>query len=390
MKHVFAFVSVLVVPLAVLSGCGEKPATQAAEAPAATPAPNPLEIEVSPDLLLEIKTGQPQWQEVSSTLSVAGRVEVDESRVTRVTTPVGGRITELNVVVGQHVERGQAVATVYSTELAAVQSAFLKSLTESQQADRAVARARQLLEAGVIGSAELQRREAEAAQHATEVASLRKQMHILGMSDEAIARLESSRSIDSVTHVVAAAAGLVLQRPVTQGQVVQPAETLCVLADLSSVWLVAEVPEEHAKALRLGKRVQAEIPALDETVSGTLTYISATVNPETRTIMARMDLPNPQRRYKPAMLANMLLLDGAERRLVVPNGAVVREGDQESVFVQVAPGRFALRRVSLGDEAGEQRAVLAGLAASDTIVIDGAFHLNNERRRQAVSRNTSE
>jgi cobalt-zinc-cadmium efflux system membrane fusion protein len=390
MKHVFAFVSVLVVPLAVLSGCGEKPATQAAEAPAATPAPNPLEIEVSPDLLLEIKTGQPQWQEVSSTLSVAGRVEVDESRVTRVTTPVGGRITELNVVVGQHVERGQVVATVYSTELAAVQSAFLKSLTESQQADRAVARARQLLEAGVIGSAELQRREAEAAQHATEVASLRKQMHILGMSDEAIARLESSRSIESVTHVVAAAAGLVLQRPVTQGQVVQPAETLCVLADLSSVWLVAEVPEEHAKALRLGKRVQAEIPALDETVSGTLTYISATVNPETRTIMARMDLANPQRRYKPAMLANMLLLDGGERRLVVPNGAVVREGDQESVFVQVAPGRFALRRVSLGDEAGEQRAVLAGLAASDTIVIEGAFHLNNERRRQAVGRSPSE
>lgn len=389
MKHPCSSLAFLFVAL-VLTGCGEDPATQAAAPAASTPAGNPLEIEVLPDLLLEVKTGRPQWQEVSSTLSVAGRVEVDETRMTRVTVPVGGRITELNVVVGQHVERGQVVATVYSTELAAVQSAFLKALTESQQADRAVARARQLLDAGVIGSAELQRRESDAVQSATEVASLRKQMHILGMTDEAVMRLESSRSIDSVTHVVAAATGLVLERPVTQGQVVQPAETLCVLADLSSVWLVAEVPEGHARALRLGKRVQAELPALDAKVSGTLSFISATVNPDTRTILARMDLPNPQQRYKPAMLANMLLIDGSERKLVVPNSAIVRDGDEEDIFVQVAPNRFALRRVTLGDEIGDRRVVLQGIPADSTIVVEGAFHLNNERRRQSTRGDAAE
>ncbi len=353
---------------------------------AAKPPADPSEIEVPPDLHLELKVGEPGLQPISATLSVAGRVEADETRMIRVSAPVSGRIVELNVVKGQHIDKGQIVATIHSTELASAQSEFLKETTAKQQADRAVARAKQLLDAGVISSAEQQRREAEAVQVATELAFLRKQLSVLGMTDEAIQKLELSRVIDSQTHVVAAGSGLVLERPVTQGQVVQTAEPLCVVGDLSNVWLVADVPEEHVRALRLGKRVQAEIPAFPgEKFSGLVTHIGATMNPETRTITARMDLANPQRRFKPQMLATMLLMDNPEQRVVVPLESVVRDGNDESIFVQVAPNRYRLQKVLLGEETERGRVVLGGLPEGAKIVTQGAFHLNNERRRQSGS-----
>jgi cobalt-zinc-cadmium efflux system membrane fusion protein len=94
-----------------------------------------------------------------------------------------------------------------------------------------------------------------------------------------------------------------------------------------------------------------------------------------------MDLPNPHRRYKPAMLATITLVDGAERRRVVPSNAIVREGNEDNVFVQLAPDRFALRHVTLGPEFRDGRALVDGLRDGDKIVLDGAFHLNNERKR---------
>ena len=381
--------TLLLIPIVLaglLAGCGNSaPAVETPAAAAATAIGdrNPLEIEVQPDLHLELTVGEPKWQPVAETLSVPGRVEADETRMIRVTSPVGGRIIELNVVEGQRVEKGQIVATIRSTELTSAQTDLLKALTEKQQRDRAVTRAKQLLEAGVIGSAELQRREAEATQIDTELSSLRRQLSVLGITDEAIQQLETTRVINSETHVVAAGAGMVLDRHVTQGQVVQAAEPLCILADLSSVWLVADVPEEHARALRLGKRVQAEIPALPgETFAGNISYISPTVNAETRTILARTDLANPDRRYKPKMLATMLLMGASESRMVVPEGAVVRDGDTENVFLQIGPNKYLFQRVELGEEVPGGRVVLDGLPAGSKIVTDGAFHLNNERRRQ--------
>jgi cobalt-zinc-cadmium efflux system membrane fusion protein len=97
-----------------------------------------------------------------------------------------------------------------------------------------------------------------------------------------------------------------------------------------------------------------------------------------------MDLPNPNRIYKPAMLTTMTLIDSAEQRLVVPASAVVREGNDDCIFIQTAPNTYLLRRVSLGGDFGDKRVLLDGVQAGEKIVADGAFHLNNERKRQAV------
>lgn len=370
--------------VATLAACGGTKASDAV-AERKLPAANPLEIEVRPDLMQLIRVGEPSWTAVAGTLRVAGRVEADETRMARVSAPVTGRIVHLEVIEGQKVEKGQMLATIHSTDLASAQSSFLKALTQHQLGERAVSRARQLLEAGVIGSAELQRREAELEQAVAELSSSREQLGILGMSRQDVERLESTRRIDSVTHVVSTISGRVLERRVTIGQVVQGAEVVCVVADLSNVWLVADVPEQSAGAIEIGKEVQAEIPALPgEVITGKLSFVSAVVNPETRTVRTHMDLPNPHRRFKPSMLATITLVDGAERRQVVPSTAVVRDGNDDGIFVQTGPNRFVLRAVTLGEEFRDRRVLMDGVNGGEKIVVDGAFHLNNERRRAVL------
>jgi len=366
----------------ILSGCRTSAAPETA---ATTPPRDPLEIEVDAELMKRIRVGEAAWANVAGTLRVAGRVEADETRMARINAPVTGRIVDLRIIEGQQVEHGQVLATIHSTELTTAQSGFLKALTQHRLADRAVARAKQLLEAGVIGSAELQRREGELQQAATDLVSSREQLRILGMPAAAMQRIEKTQAVDSLTQVLSTISGRVLERRVTPGQVVQAAEIVCVVADLSNVWLVADIPEQSAGMIRIGQTVQAELPALPgRQITGTISYVSAMVNPETRTVRARMDVRNPDREYKPAMLATMILVGSAERRRVVPSSAIVREGNDESVFVQTGPGKFLLRKVVLGDEFGSGQILLDGLDEKSKIVTDGAFHLNNERRRRAV------
>jgi cobalt-zinc-cadmium efflux system membrane fusion protein len=369
---------------ALVTGCGEqKPST-----PTPPPARDPLAVHAPPGLLERLTLGRVAEAEVRSIIQVAGRVEADETRVARVGSPVTGRIVELEVLEGQTVKRGQVLATLTSTELSAAQLAYLKARSQQVLAESSAARARQLYQADVIGQAELQRRESELLQANAELSGARDQLKVLGMPARAIERLGSTRQVDSAAQVVSSIAGTVLDRTVTAGQVVQPADKVYVVADLSNVWLVADVPEQSAGALAVGKRVRAEIPALPgRPIEGALSFVSATVNPDTRTVRVRMDVPNPSGEYKPAMLATMLLEGPPAQRVVVPSAAIVREDNRDHVFVQTAPDAFVLRRVALGGEQAGARVVNEGVRVGEPIVVDGAFHLNNERKRLALQAN---
>lgn len=361
--------------------------TPSAEAAVAGPAAHkdPLEIRVDEALSRQIRAGTPEWAGVSGTLSVPGRIEADETRLARAGTPVGGRIADLKAVEGQPVKRGQVLATLHSVELTESQLNLLKAGAQAQTAERSVARARQLLEAGVISAAELQRRESEHSQATAEIVSSRERLRVQGMSDEAIAQVERTRTVVAESRVLSSIDGVILERHATPGQVVQPADILFVIADLSQVWLVADVPEQSAGLIEPGKMLEAEIPALPgHPVRGRLTFVSATVSPETHTVRVRMDLPNPHHLFKPSMLANIRLQDRAELRLVVPATAIVREGNQDVVFVEIAPSTYALRVVTTGGEFGGKRVIASGLDGKERLVLDGGFHLNNERKRASL------
>jgi membrane fusion protein, heavy metal efflux system len=375
-----AITLIAIASAALLSGC-KATATHSEPGPAKQER-NPLEIQVTPALRQQIKLGEPKWADVADELRVAGRVEADATRLARIGSSVTGRITDLLAMEGEHVRRGQVLATLHSTELSDAQFGFIKAFAQLQLSQRSVNRAKQLLNADVIGAAELQRRESEVLQASAEVAALRQQLGVLGMTDEAIKNLETTQKLNSEYQIVSSIDGTVLERKVTVGQIIQPAEIAYLVADLSNVWLVADIPEQDAGDVAVGKAVQAEIPAFPgRTIRGRLAFVGATVSPESRTVRAHMNLGNSQGRYKPAMLATITLKGSAHREQVIPGAAVVREENADHVFVQVAENTFLLRKVSLGDEYGDSRVLASGLEPGEKIVIDGAFHLNNERKR---------
>lgn len=367
---------------ALAAGCGAPPA---ATATAPATAGDPFEITANASLLERLTVGEPTDATVTASQTVAARVDVDRTRVTRVGPSVMGRVSRLAAEEGQYVRKGDLLALLDSTGLSDAQLAFLKALSDRNLAARAAERASVLLAADVIGVAERQRRDAELAQAQAEFDAARDQLAVLGMPVSAVEELERTHRINSVSRVVASMDGTVLHRMVSLGQVVQPTDTAFEIADLSSVWLVADVPEQNAGHLAPGGRLEATVAALPGVrIDGTMSFVSAIVNEQTRTVQVRMELPNADRRFKPAMLATAVLKDAPAVRRVVPAAAVVREGDREGVFVQRNETTFVLRPVSLGPEQGGQRVLVDGLAPGERIVIDGAFHLNNERRRRLV------
>ncbi len=366
-----------------LTACGKG----STSAPPGAPAPqrDPMVVTAPAELAARLLLGAPAYAEVRETIRAPARVDADETRLARVGAPVAGRIVDLVAREGDNVRRGQVLARINSTELSAAQLGYLKALSQAGLAERATARARQLFEADVISAAELQRRQAELVQAQAEADAMGDQLKVLGMSEAGQSKLAATRSINSVAYIVATLSGTVIDRKVTEGQVVQPADGVFLVADLSSVWVVADIPEQAAGSVRVGESVTVEIPALPgRRIEGRLSYLSPTVNPQTRTVRVRMDVPNPERDLKPAMLASMLIQGPPQRRLTIDAAAIVREDNRDFVFVRTAGDAWRLTPVQLGDEAQGRRVVLSGLRDADAVVLDGAFHLNNERRRREL------
>jgi cobalt-zinc-cadmium efflux system membrane fusion protein len=331
-------------------------------------------------LQAQIKVSDVVSQEMSDTLRAAGQIDFDEQALTRIGASVTGRVTQIQASLGQVVNKGDTLALINSSELSGSQLAFLKARSEKELHRRNLGRAKTLFDADVISSAELQRRENEYEIASAETRAAQDQLRVLGVSAQSIERLANTGAIDSVASVVATIKGVVVERKVAAGQVVQPSDVLFAVADLSRVWALAQVPEQQVGQVKVGQSVTIEVPALNnEKLQGKLIYVGQTVNPETRTVLVRTELDNRGGRLKPSMLASMLIESAPVKRLVVPITAVVRQDDADYVFVQEVDNYFRLTPVKLAAEQNGQRVVLGGLKPGARIVSEGAFHLNNHR-----------
>jgi cobalt-zinc-cadmium efflux system membrane fusion protein len=319
-------------------------------------------------------------QEVSDMLRVAGQIDFDEQALTRIGSSVTGRVTQIQATLGQIVDKGDTLALINSSELSGAQLSYLKARSERELHRRNMARAKTLFEADVISAAEFQRRESEFEIASAETRAAQDQLRVLGVSPKSIENLANTGTIDSVASVMATINGVVVERKVAAGQVVQASDVLFAVADLSRVWAVAQVPEQQVGQVKVGQSVSIEVPALGhEKLEGKLIYVGQTVNPESRTVLVRTALDNKSGRLKPSMLASMLIESTPVKRLVVPITAVVRQDDTDHVFVEEADKRYRLTPVTLAAEHSGQRVVLDGLKPGMRIVSEGAFHLNNHR-----------
>lgn len=365
---------------AVLAGCNKNQ-----DAAVAKPSGDPTMVAPAQELLTQLKLAQVRSEPVAETLRVAGRIDFDEHRLARIGATITGRVTDIDAWLGQAVKKGDVLARLNSSELSSQQLAYLKARAQLELNRRNAERAKALFESDVIAAAELQRRESEYQISVAETRAAADQLQLLGVSAAAIDRLGKQGAVNSLTPVVASLSGVVVERKLAQGQVVQPADTLFVVADLSRLWAVAQVPEQQVSQVKEGQSVTIEVPALgNERLIGKLIYVGQTIDPDTRTVLVRTELENHEGRLKPAMLASMLIEAKPVERLVVPASAVVRESDEDHVFVAEGDGVFRLVKVKLGPEQGGQRIVRSGLKGDEKLVVDGAFHLNNERNRKEM------
>jgi cobalt-zinc-cadmium efflux system membrane fusion protein len=314
----------------LLAGCKESPS------PAAQPPADPLAVTAPESLAPQLRIETVGKAPVADILRVAGRIDFDEARVARIGATVTGRVTELQAALGDPVKAGDTLAQLHSTELGNAQLAYLKARAHAELTARAVDRARLLLSADVIGAAELQRRENELAVAQAERRAAADQLRVLGVSAAAMEKTATTGAINSVSSVVSTIAGVVVERKVARGQVVQPSDALFTVADLSRVWVIAQVPEAEVALVSPGQSVEIEVPALGNAEHvGRLIHVGDVVNPETRTVMVRTEIDNRDRQLKPAMLATMLIQARPVERLVVPAAAVVREENEDHVFLEI-------------------------------------------------------
>ena len=344
---------------------------------------DPNVVVVNEDLRKMIADGKVQIAPFVEELRASGRIDFNELFLSRIGANVTGRVSEILAVPGQIVKQGDVLAKITSTELTQSQLAYLKAKSASQLADQAANRAKILYKEDVIALAELQKREAEASSAKAEFRAANDQLRVQGMDQASIDRLAKSGVIESINNVVATIPGEIVERKINKGQVVQPADALFTVADLSTLWAISEVPESNSYLIRKGQKASLIIPALrNQEFEGVVAHVDSIVNPQTRTVVVRMELANKEGQIKPGMLATMLIESQPVDKLVVPLGAVVREDNHDHVFVRLDDDLYRMVPVKLGPEGKGFRPVLSGLKEGQEIAIEGAYHLNTERKRQ--------
>lgn len=328
------------------------------------------------------------------------RVAFNADAMAHVGSAVTGRVSELKIKLGDTVSKGDVLLVVDSPELGEAQSDYLLKRTAAETARPAVQlakdafdRAKQLLEQSEgIALAEVQKREAEwrtaegnlRAAEASATAAENK-LHLYGMSQDAVAALTKTGEIVPRYNVVAPIEGQIVEREVTLGELVQPdRDALLVIADLRTVWVIADVPEARVGDATKGSIARIRSAALeDRTIEGTVTYVAPALDPNTRSAKVRVELTDPTATLKPGMFAQATIqpvADNAEGVLAIPEEAVQTVEGGPAVFVPVEgePNTFAKKAVKIGPPVAGMVQVFDGLAEGDSLVVAGSFILKAE------------
>lgn len=328
------------------------------------PGPGHVAISAEKQQWIGVRTQAVERMPVRDTLRVPGRVAVDETRIMRVTSRTAGWIDQVHAdFTGRLVREGEPLVTLYSPELTASQQEYLL-------ARKARAALRESSVAAVRAANESM---AEAAR-----ARLRRHW---GLDEAAVRRLEESGEAQSTVTLFAPVTAFVTARNAWPGGRVTPETELFTLADLSRVWVIADVFEADAARIRLGQSARVE-PAYTRgrSFGARVTYLFPRIDPQTRTLPVRLEVDNRDYFLKPGQFLNVDLQFVSAARLVVPEEAVLDSGRMQTVFVVRGEGVFEPRRVETGERFEGRVEILSGLKEGERIVVSGAFLLDSESR----------
>jgi cobalt-zinc-cadmium efflux system membrane fusion protein len=341
---------------------------------------NPNEVVASDAMLQQIKFQQAIKIPIKRSLDIPGSIEVKQNLLARIGSPVQGRIIEISGMLGQTVKQGDVLAVINSTELAQQQLNYIKSVQMVELKTKAYERAVLLFDADVVSEAQKLERKTELSAAKAEMEASKDQLFVMGMTLKEIEAIQSETQIDAITSIVAKIDGKIIKKNVNVGQVVEPTEDIFTIAELSEVWGVAQVPERQIGFLKEGDDILIDVPAYEEKqVEGKISYLGDIVDPITRTVTIRTEIDNSHGLLKPDMLITMKVSGKEVEKVGVPVNAIVSIDDIPNVFIKIADNKFLLRPVTLGIKNKEFIHIEDGLLEGEEVVIDGAFHLNNER-----------
>lgn len=341
---------------------------------------------------------------LAATVTAPAELEYDQTRVARLSALVPGTVVRVDKQVGDAVKRGEVVALVDAAQVGKAKADFLEALAQLDLQEATLEKLRATGEAAVsaqrIREAEAAVREGRIRVQSTrqalvnlglpvDPAEFRKltpeeqgrRIRLLGLSPEYAKALDAKADSTNLLPVVARIDGVVAERSVVPGDVVDPNKILFVVADLSRVWVMADVRAEDADQVAVGQAVTFRAEGHpEEVLAGKVSWTSTTIDPRTRTLRVRAEIENPKGHWKARTFgtAEIRLRDPNAAALVVPNGAVQREGGCRYVFVRVGEGTYELRAVRLGVRGPKEVEVVEGVRPGEAVVADGSFILKAE------------
>lgn len=328
------------------------------------------EVEIDPERvqLYGITTEKIIVRDLTKTIRTVGIVEVDERRIAYVQTKFKGWIEELFVNFTQiPVNLGQPLFTVYSPELLTAQEEYLLALRDVQHPVQ-----------GRFGQ-ELQQSNLallEAAQ---------RRLELWDVPEEEIERLQKTRIASKTLTIDSPVEGIVLNKNALVGMNVEPGMNIFTIADLSHVWVLADIYEQDISWLKIGQQATLSLLTFPgKTLKGTVSFVNYVVEPSTRTMKVRFDFNNPSYLLKPGMYATVETKINMGQALAVPESAIIDTGERKIVFMVVGKGRFKPIDVKLGFKAGPYYQVLSGLTLNEEVLTSAQFLMDSESRLKAA------
>ena len=339
-------------------------------------------IELSPEAMTAagIQYAQVTQRVALAPLKATGTIEANQQRMQQVTPLVSGRVERVLAIAGDRVAAGAVLAILSSPEIAELHGKELEAQARVALATSNLRRFRRLSDLGAAAGKDLAAAESEAATAQAEVAHIRASLAALG-SDERV----KGHSISSVA-LRAPISGTITERLVNAGAGVQAGTPLFSIADLSNVWVIANVPESQINNMRIGTAAEVRSAALGQSIArGRVTYIDPMLNEQTRTARVRLEVVNPNQQLRIGTFVEVNFEAGAAAHseatteLVVPDEAIQTVENKTIVFVPAdKPAHFEAREIQVGGQADGVRKVIAGLTAGERVVTKGSFVLKTQ------------
>jgi len=316
------------------------------------------------------------------TLRLSGQVAYNGFKTTPVITAVGGPVTRVLAYPGQHVRVGQPMLEISSPDYSQLRANYLKARDSYNLADKNFKRSKDLYAHHAVAEADLLQAESIRNQAQADMTAAEQGLHILGITNpDSLATAPASAQIP----LLAPISGEVVDRECSPGQLIQAGATQCfTISDMSTVWVLVNVYQNQLSYIHSGDAVSVKTDAYPTVFHGKISYLAPAVDPNTRTLQARIVTENPGDRLKNQMYVTASVIAGTiPKAITVPVASVLRNAEnQPFVYVQTGAAQFSRRMVEIGETANGRVEILSGLSPGDKVVADGSLFLQFQNSLQ--------